>query len=90
MKSDGDDRNTRARVHLGDAPEEKTVLGHGEIDAGRGQHSLAEETERGNCDSNCDEGCPFSSEREAHHIGRGGLRSGQSGGTERIRTNEGN
>src|SRR6185503_11349880 len=55
LKDDGDDRNPGARADLGDPAEEQAVLGHGEIDARRGQHPLAEEAEGREGDSDGDE-----------------------------------
>ncbi len=50
LQTDGDHRDSGAVGKVGDLFEEKTVFGHSEKDAGRGEHSLTQETESGNGD----------------------------------------
>src|SRR5260370_26779548 len=67
LQGDGDDRHVRLRMDPRDAPEEHFVLGHGEVDARRGEHPLAEKAEGGNGDADGDELLAALAEGNAHY-----------------------
>src|SRR5437870_8572045 len=69
LQSNRECRHARA-IKPGKLFEKKPIIRHCEIDSWRSQHTLAQESNRGNRDSGCDKASALACRRQAHYGGR--------------------
>src|SRR5262249_30530697 len=76
LQRDCDYRGTRFWMHRAHTLEEKSIFGHGKIDARRSQHALTEKADSRNGDTGSDRASAKTSQCSPHYFG--GRRSGGS------------
>src|SRR4051812_31697403 len=90
LERDGNRRDPGPLAHAGHGAEEDPVLGHREVDAGRGEDRLAQEPESGYRDARGDRRASARPQRARHHVEGGSAGRGEARGSQGAQADERN